>query len=140
MKVPCGTVVHIGEERKELRRSGRRADSCGFFVTSRREKSCRSCGHGAQRCCAPTRARKNAGRSKDRPLHEGENNRLVRATEGKEILRAFDRFLEAAEKLLEVLAAFDEIDFRGVYDKKIGAFIVEKEMLVGTGDFLDVLR
>ena len=43
------------------------------------------------------------------------SRRLFGGTEGKEILGAFDRFLEAAEELLEVFAAFDEVDVGGVY-------------------------
>jgi len=64
---------------------------------------------------------------------------LIRATEGKEILCALDGFLKATEKLLQVFAAFDKIDFGGVDDQKIGACIAEEKMFVGARDLLDVV-
>jgi hypothetical protein len=63
---------------------------------------------------------------------------LFRGAEGEEILGAFDGFLEAAEKLLEIVAALDEVDVRGVDDEEVGGGVAEKEMFVGVGDFLDV--
>lgn len=64
----------------------------------------------------------------------------VRATERQKILRALDGLLETAEELLEVIVSFDEIDFGSVDDQEIGAFVAEKEMFVGPGDFLDIFR
>jgi len=60
--------------------------------------------------------------------------------EGEEILGAFYGFLEAAEELLEVVAALDEVDFGGVDDEKISGGVAEKEVFVGAGDFLDVFE
>jgi len=40
--------------------------------------------------------------------------------------------------LLEVLAAFYEIDFGGVDYEEVGGGVAEEEMFVGAGDFLDV--
>jgi hypothetical protein len=57
-----------------------------------------------------TRAKSAAmGRNQDREL-------LFGGAEGQEVLRAFDGILKAAEELLEVGAALDEIDVRGVDD------------------------
>src|SRR6266852_2428996 len=58
--------------------------------------------------------------------------------EREEVLGAFDGILEAAEELLEVFAAFDEIDVGGVDDQEVGGGVAEEEMFVGAGDFLDV--
>ena len=64
---------------------------------------------------------------------------LVGGSEGEEVLSAFHGILEAAEQLLQIFVAFDEIDFGSVDDQKIGAFVAEEKVLVGTGDFFDVL-
>jgi hypothetical protein len=40
---------------------------------------------------------------------------LFGGAEGQEVLRAFDGFLQAAKELLEVFAAFDEVDVGGIY-------------------------
>jgi len=53
-------------------------------------------------------------------------------------LGAFDGILEAAEELLEVFAALDEIDVGGVDDQEVGGGVAEEEMFVSAGDFLDV--
>jgi hypothetical protein len=53
-------------------------------------------------------------------------------------LGAFDGLLEALEKELEVLTALDEVDVRGVDDQEVGSGVVEEEMFIGAGDFLDV--
>jgi len=53
-------------------------------------------------------------------------------------LGAFDGVLKAAEELLEVFAALDEIDVGGVDDQEVGGGVAEEEMFVGAGDFLDV--
>ncbi len=63
----------------------------------------------------------------------------VGAAEGKEILGAFDGFLQAAKKLLQVFVFFHEIDFGGFNDEEIRAFIAEEEMFVGAGHFLNIL-
>src|ERR1700740_1297625 len=60
--------------------------------------------------------------------------------EGEEILGAFYGVLEAAEELLQVGAAFHEVDFGGVYYEEVGGGVAEEEMFVGAGDFLDVLE
>jgi hypothetical protein len=44
------------------------------------------------------------------------NWRLLGGAEGQEVLGAFDGILEAAEELLKVGAALDEVDLRGVDD------------------------
>jgi len=53
-------------------------------------------------------------------------------------LGAFDGVLEAAEKLLEVFAALDEIDVGGVDDEEVGGRVAEEKVFVGRGDFFDV--
>src|SRR5260370_161447 len=63
---------------------------------------------------------------------------LLGSAEGEEVLRAFDGFLEAAEEELEVFAALDEVDVRGVDDEEVGGGVAEEEMFIGAGDFLDV--
>jgi len=64
---------------------------------------------------------------------------LLGGAEGEEVLGAFDGFLEAAEELLEVFAALDEVDVGGVDDEKVGGFVAEEEMFVGARDFFDVV-
>jgi len=44
-----------------------------------------------------------------------QTGRLFGGAEGEEILGAFDGFLEAAEELLEVFAAFDKVDVGSIY-------------------------
>ncbi len=63
---------------------------------------------------------------------------LFGGAEGEEILRAFYGVLEAAEELLEVGAAFYEVDFGGVDYEEVGGGVAEEEMFVGAGDFFDV--
>src|SRR6266849_3400996 len=58
--------------------------------------------------------------------------------EGEEVVGAFDGILEAAEELLEVFAALDEIDVGGVDDQEVGGGVAEEELFVSAGDFLDV--
>src|SRR5215472_5221225 len=65
---------------------------------------------------------------------------LLRGAEGEEILGAFDGVLEAAEELLQVVAALDKINFGGVDDQEVGGGVAEEEMFVGAGDFLDVFE
>src|SRR5713101_4486417 len=65
---------------------------------------------------------------------------LLRWSQREEILGAFYGILEAAEELLEVGAAFYEVDVGGVDDQEIGGGVAEEEMFVGAGDFLDVLE
>ncbi len=65
---------------------------------------------------------------------------LLGGAEREEILGAFYGILEAAEELLEVGAAFYEVDVGGVDDQEIGGGVAEEEMFVGAGDFLDVLE
>ena len=47
---------------------------------------------------------------------------------------------EAAQKLLQVGAAFDEIDVGRVDDEQIAGGIVKEEVFVGAGDFLNVFQ
>jgi hypothetical protein len=53
-------------------------------------------------------------------------------------LGAFDRVLEAAEELLEVFAALDEVDVGGVDDEEVGGGVAEEEVFISGGDFFDV--
>src|SRR5580700_3878347 len=69
------------------------------------------------------------------PITERE---LFGGAQGKEVLGAFDGVLKAAEELLEVFAALDEVDVGGVDDQEIGGGVAEEEVFVGVGDFLDV--
>jgi len=55
-------------------------------------------------------------------------------------LGAFYGVLEAAEKLLKVFAALDEVDVGGVDDEEVGGGVAEEEVFVGVGDFFDVFR
>lgn len=70
---------------------------------------------------------------------EAETRGLFSGGKGKEILGAFDGFLEALEEELEVFAAFDEVDVGRIDDEEVGGGVTEKEMFVGVSDFLDVL-
>src|SRR5579863_1440064 len=45
---------------------------------------------------------------------------------------------EAAQQLLQILIALDEIDLRSVYDQKVRAFIAKEKMLVSAGDSLEI--
>ena len=63
---------------------------------------------------------------------------LFGGAEGKEVLRAFDGVLEAAEELLEISAAFDEVDVGGVDDQEIASGVAKEEVLVGVGYLCDV--
>jgi len=48
-------------------------------------------------------------------VYKFEAGNLLGGAEGQEILGTFDRFLQAAEELLEVFAAFDKVDVGRVY-------------------------
>jgi len=53
------------------------------------------------------------GKSEERARHAvpvQRKKRIIRRLRGEEVLSAFDGVLEAAEELLEVFAALDEID------------------------------
>src|SRR5712691_682360 len=65
---------------------------------------------------------------------------LFRGAEGEEVLGSLDGFLEAAQKELEVFAALDEINVRGVDDQEIGSSVAEEEVFVGARNFLDVFE
>src|SRR5215472_618264 len=65
---------------------------------------------------------------------------LFGGAERQEVLSTLDRILEPPEKLLQVVAALDEIDLRGVDYQKVRGGIAEKEMLVGARDLLDVFE
>src|SRR5213080_1888109 len=65
---------------------------------------------------------------------------LFGGAERQEVLRTFDRILEPPEKLLQVVAALDEIDLRGVDYQEVRGGVAEKEMLVGARDLLDVFE
>ena len=64
--------------------------------------------------------------------------RLVGGAQGEEVLGAFDGILEAAEELLEVFAAIDEVDVGGVDDQEIRGGVTEEKVFVGAGDFFHV--
>src|SRR5215471_2956858 len=64
----------------------------------------------------------------------------LRGAEGEEILGAFDGVLQAAEELLQVVAALDEIDLRSIDHEKVGSGVAEKEVFVGAGDLFDVFE
>ena len=53
-------------------------------------------------------------------------------------MRAFDGFLKAAKKLLQIIAALHEIDFGGIDDQQVGCGITEEEVFVSASDFFDV--
>src|SRR5260370_38781479 len=63
----------------------------------------------------------------------------LRRSQRKEVLGAFHGVLEAAEELLQVGAAFYEVDFGGVDYEEVGGGVAEEEMFVGAGEFFDVL-
>src|SRR5260370_42277838 len=69
---------------------------------------------------------------------KGRRYKCLFGTEGKEVLGAFDGFLEAAKEELEVVAALDEVDVRSVDDQEVGGGVAEEKVFVGAGDFLDV--
>jgi hypothetical protein len=78
---------------------------------------------------------RRAGKACRAPTAERE---LLGGAQGEEVLGAFDRVLEAAEKLLEVFATLDEVDVGGVDDEEIRGRVAEEEVFVGCGDFFDV--
>ena len=51
-----------------------------------------------------------------------------------------DDFFEAAEKLLEVGAALDEVDVGRVDDEQVALGVVKEEVLVSAGDLFDVFE
>ena len=59
---------------------------------------------------------------------------------GKKILRSLHRLAQAAQELLQILVALDEIDLRGVHDEQIRSRVAEKEMLVRVGDRFEIFR
>src|ERR1700730_5375216 len=63
---------------------------------------------------------------------------LFACAQWEEVLRALDRLLQAAQKLLKIGIAFDKIDFRSIDDQQVRRGIAEKEMLVGPDHFLQV--
>src|ERR1700716_3824221 len=65
---------------------------------------------------------------------------LFRGSQRQEILRALYGILQAPQELLQIVAAFYEVDVRGVDDQQIGCGVAEEEMFVGARDFLDVLE
>src|SRR5439155_1294968 len=65
---------------------------------------------------------------------------LFGGAERQEVLGSLDRILEPPEKLLQVVAALDEIDLRGVDYQEVRGGIAEEEMLVGARDLLDVFE
>src|SRR5580704_2411558 len=70
------------------------------------------------------------------PITERE---LFGGAQGKEVLGAFDGVLKAAEELLEVFAALDEVDVGGVDDQEVAGGVAEEEVLVGVGYLCDVV-
>jgi hypothetical protein len=65
---------------------------------------------------------------------------LLRSAEGEEVLRAFDGILEAAQELLQIVAALDEINLRRVNHQEVGGGVTEEEMFVGARHFLNVFE
>jgi hypothetical protein len=55
-------------------------------------------------------------------------------------LRAFDGVLKAAQELLQVGAAFHEIDVGGVDHQQIRRGVVKEEMLVSAGDLFNIFE
>lgn len=78
---------------------------------------------------AATLARVNCGAPPDA---------LLGRSEWKKVLRAFDRFLQTSQQVLEVFAALDEIDVRGVDNEEVGGGVAEEEVFIGGGDLPDV--
>jgi len=67
----------------------------------------------------PKPKKSKGARDGPRPLHGG--------AEGEEILGALDGVLEAAEELLEVGAAFYEVDFGSVDYEEVGGGVAEED-------------
>src|SRR6266567_241097 len=65
---------------------------------------------------------------------------LFRGAEGEEVLGAFDGFLKAAQKELEVVAALDEVNVRRVDHEEVRGRVAKEEVFVGARDFLDVFE
>src|SRR5579862_4993003 len=83
------------------------------------------------RTCSQVAKRKHSGASSE--------FRLFARAQRKKILRPLNRLLQAAQELLEVGIAFDEIDFRGVDHKQVRRGVAEEEMLVGADNFFEVV-
>src|SRR5215831_11001977 len=66
------------------------------------------------------------------------NLRLLTLTQRKEVLRAFDRLTQSPKEFLQVLAAFNEVNFGGVHDEQVGRRVAKEEMLIRTCDCLEV--
>ena len=64
---------------------------------------------------------------------------LFGGAEGEEVLGAFDGFLEAAQQLLQIFAAFDEVYVGGIYHEQVRRFVAKEEVFVCAGDFFDVV-
>ncbi len=64
---------------------------------------------------------------------------LLCGSQRQEVLSALDGLLQTAEELLQVFAAFDEVNVGGIDDEEVGGFVAEEEMFVGAGDFFDVV-
>src|SRR5580692_3215693 len=80
--------------------------------------------------------RKRQGRRKCHQTREG--CCLLGGAQREEVLRALDRLLQAAQKLLKVGVALDEIDFRGIDYEQVRRGVAEEEMVVGADDFVKV--
>src|SRR5260370_27139046 len=59
-------------------------------------------------------------------------------SEGKEILCPFDGVLEAAEELLEIGVAIDEVNVRSIDDQQIGSRVAEEKVFVGAHDRFEI--
>src|SRR5712692_6354793 len=92
----------------------------------------------AERTGLKTRHKKRPKEERWRPKGTPLRKPHLFGAEGEEVLGAFDGILEAAEELLEVFAALDEVDVGGVDDQEVGGGVAEEEMFVSAGDFLDV--
>src|ERR1700733_7645764 len=70
--------------------------------------------------------------------HRGRNLRGSALAQRKEILRAFNRLAQAAEKFLKILIALDEVDLRGIPHQQIRRGVAKEKVSVGVGDGLQV--
>jgi len=99
-------------------------------------------GHGVPCPNKSSRGRENqipcCARNDNAEIFARCGERLFGGGKGKEVLGAFYWFLEAAEELLKVLAALDEIDVGGVDDEEVGRGVAEEEVFVSRSDFFDV--
>jgi hypothetical protein len=68
------------------------------------------------------------------------NPDLLRSAEREEVLRALDGILEPAKELLEIGAAFHEVDVGGVDHQEVRGGVVKEKVLVSARNLFDIFE